>query len=117
LGSATTVGGGTNDLIDITGDLNLAGNTVVVNPLAPLASGTYRLINYSGARSGAFNPTVVNASRYTLALDETTPGQVNLVVSGTAGDLRWNSTNNANWDLATTNWLDTAAASAVWAAA
>ena len=107
LGSATTIGGGVNDLYDLTGDLNLSGNTVVINPLAPLATGTYRLINYSGTKSGSFNPVVISNSRYTLALDEATPGQINLTVSGSNGDLRWKSTGSAAWDLSTLNWSNT----------
>lgn len=104
LNAATTVGGGVNDLFDITGDLNIINSTVSIDPLAPLPGGTYRLFNYSGIKTGS--PTVLNTTRYTLALDEMTAGEINLTVSGSAGAVKWNSATSGTWDLATANWLN-----------
>lgn len=112
LGSATTAGGGVNDLYEINGDLNLQNNTVVINPTAPLANGTYRLLNYSGNRSGSFNPVVSHQTRYSFTLDESTPGQINLAVSGANADVKWSSTTDASWNLTTANWLNLGTAAA-----
>jgi autotransporter-associated beta strand protein len=106
LAGSTTIGGGVNDLVEILGDLNVVGNRIIVNPLEPLATGTYRLFNYSGARSGSFNPEITHNSRYNLSLDESVPGQVNLQVSGTNAALRWNSTTSGAWDLSASNWFN-----------
>jgi autotransporter-associated beta strand protein len=107
LSGATTIGSGINDLLEITGDLNLSNNTVVINPLAPLATGTYRLINYTGVKNNSFNPAVVHNSRYSVALDETVPGQINLNVSGGNGDVRWFSASSGVWDVSAMNWSNT----------
>jgi autotransporter-associated beta strand protein len=98
-----------NDLINITGDLSIGDTTISIDPFNVLAPGSYRLINYTGARTGS--PTIVNNTRYSLALDESTPGQINLVVGGASATLRWNSTTSGTWDLASSNWfnIDTAA--------
>ena len=45
----TTVGGGVNDLLNITGDVDLGNATLSIAPLTSgLAVGTYRLANYTG---------------------------------------------------------------------
>lgn len=106
LNTSTTVGGGINDLFVVNGDLNLAGQTVVVNPLGPLPGGTYRLFNYTGTKTGSLNPVVLSNSRYTMTLDESTPGQIDLNVSGLGADVRWVSTANGNWNFTTTNWFN-----------
>lgn len=106
LNTTTGIGGGTNDLYVINGDLNLAGQSVVVNPVGPLATGTYRLLNYTGAKTGSFNPVVLGNTRYSLTLDEATPGEINLIVSGNIGDVRWISPANANWNFSLSNWLN-----------
>ena len=106
--SATTAG--VNDLLVINGDLNLSGTTTVsVTPLAgTLATGTYRLINYTGALTGSAANLVAAPSRYTLTFDTSTTGQVNLIVSdGPPASLVWKGDNMLNlWDLATPNWLN-----------
>lgn len=104
LNASTTVGGGVNDLFDITGDLAIANSTITIDPLADLPGGTYRLINYSGSKSGSF--TLVNNSRYTVAIDESTGGQINLTVSGAPANVQWASTSSGVWDLTSANWLN-----------
>ncbi|HWH71249.1 MAG TPA: autotransporter-associated beta strand repeat-containing protein, partial [Candidatus Sulfotelmatobacter sp.] len=103
LASATTVGSGTNDLIVVNGNLSLGYNTVVINPLGLLA-GTYRLINYTGTKTGSLSPTVLG-TRYTCTIDESTPGQINLVVSGSPANLVWTGQNGSSWDIQSSyNW-------------
>jgi autotransporter-associated beta strand protein len=105
LTNATTIGGGVNDYVSVTGNLNLNSNALVVIPLAnTAAAGSYRLIDYTGTRSGFLNLT--NPTRYNLALDYPA-NQVNLTVSGSAGNVRWNSASSTAWDIATSNWFNT----------
>lgn len=108
ISGTTTVGAGINDLVSIIGDLTLNSNLLTVIPTATtLATGTYRLMEYTGARTGFLS--FVNPTRYTASLDYPA-GQVNLTVSGAAGNVRWNSVNNAAWDLTSSNWFNTGAA-------
>jgi len=108
LGTSTTPGVA-NDLITIAGNLNPNGATVVINPLSLLTvPGTYRLINYSGTKTGSFGTLIING-RYLGHLDESVPGQINFVVTGGTGlpgNLVWSGdNNNAAWDVTTTpNW-------------
>jgi fibronectin-binding autotransporter adhesin len=99
-----TPGAGINDLIDVTGDLTFVNSAISIAPFGSLPPGTYRLFNYTGVKTGS--PTILNTTRYSLTLDETTPGQINLIVSGTPGIVRWNSTGSGAWDLATSNWFN-----------
>lgn len=100
----TTPGGGVNDLIDVAGDLTFVNSTVSIGPFGSLPGGTYRLFTYTGTKTGS--PTILNTTRYTLTLDESTPGEINLVVSGSPGLVRWNSTSSGAWDLTTSNWFN-----------
>jgi len=110
LADTTTVGGGVNDYINVTGDLNLNDNTLNVIPTGSSAAiGSYRLIDYTGTRSGVLS--YINPTRYNIALDYPA-NQVNLAVSGSAGNLRWNSTSSTAWDLTTSNWFNTGTAAA-----
>jgi autotransporter-associated beta strand protein len=93
-----------NDQINITGDLNIASSTVIINPFQTLPAGAYRLFNYTGAKTGSL--TLSNTTRYNLSLDESTPGQINLVVSGSPATLRWNSTTSGAWNLSISNWFN-----------
>jgi fibronectin-binding autotransporter adhesin len=104
LTTANTPGGLTNDLIDVTGDLVIANSSVSIDPLAPLLGGTYRLINYSGAKTGSL--TVSNQTRYTVAIDESVTNEISLNISGTNGNIRWDSTTSGAWDLGTSNWFN-----------
>jgi fibronectin-binding autotransporter adhesin len=114
LTNSTAVGGGTNDLVVVTGDLDAGLGTIRINPLAPLVSGTYRLMEYAGTEPLPFSGGLVGLNtRDTAVLDETTPGQVNLIVTaGAAQALAWNPAVDGNWDYGTQNWLDAATRSA-----
>jgi autotransporter-associated beta strand protein len=87
LTNSPAIGGGTNDLIVVAGDLTLSSNVIAITILGsdPLGSGTYRLFNYAGAKTGSFNPTPVFLSGApgpgsTARIDESVTNQVNLVV-------------------------------------
>jgi fibronectin-binding autotransporter adhesin len=102
------VGGGTNDLVVVGGLLEPSNSVIAVNPLQPLASGTYTLFTYAGAKSTTFNTNLTgNTTRKTWTLDEGTPGLVNLVVAGGYTSLVWRPGADANWNLAaSSNWYD-----------
>lgn len=116
LNNTTTVGGGVNDLISVTGDL-LVDNSggaipLYINPIGgALANGTYRLIEFgSGATRSASDFVIVGASAGTTRQSlnvGTAAGQVNLVVSGSAASLVWNGNANNNWEVSPVqNWLN-----------
>ena len=110
LASSTGIGGGTNDLIAVTGDLTVNGNNISINPLTgTLANGTYTLFTYTGNLNGSFGTaSTVASSRYVLTLDTSTAHQVKLIVSGMANLLAWNNgANNAQWDVQSSlNWTN-----------
>jgi autotransporter-associated beta strand protein len=102
----TTIGSGINDLLVVNGNLTLSSNAVTIRPIAPggaLANGTYRLVNYTGTKTGFLS---INAgTRYTFTLDEATVGQINLNVTGTAANLLWRGNLSTAWDIANSqNW-------------
>jgi fibronectin-binding autotransporter adhesin len=107
----TTAIGGVNDLISVSGNLNLNNNTLSLTPLASsLAVGSYRLFNVTGTETGTFS--LNNPTRYTAALAYPA-NQVNLnLTGGGPGSVRWASTTSSNWDLTTTNWINIGTASA-----
>jgi fibronectin-binding autotransporter adhesin len=106
---------GTNDKINASGSLSVSNGPVniYVNALGGgLATGTYNLISYSGA---ALNPSDFNLSiaggggttRQTLGVGTAT-NAVNLVVSGTPGNLVWKGNVSGDWDIVgTSNWFNT----------
>ncbi|HWX21540.1 MAG TPA: autotransporter-associated beta strand repeat-containing protein [Candidatus Binatia bacterium] len=102
LRNATTIGGGVNSYLNAGSNLAfLATNIISIAPLAPL-TGPYRLVDYAGTLSGT--PILTNTTRYSLGLDLSVPGQINLTNGGGAPvALTWRGT-NSNWDLVTTNW-------------
>lgn len=108
LGSTTGIGGGTNSLIAVTGDLTANGNNFTINPInGTLAAGTYTLFTYTGTLSGSFGTvSTASPSRYSFALDTSTPHQVKLVVTGHGDALLWNNgANNGEWDVQNSlNW-------------
>lgn len=98
----------TNDILNVTGSLTLIGNPILnlaVSGLKP--SGVYRLINYSGTiqGGGSFSLVPPAGSTETFQLDTSTPGQVNLIVTGTILNLTWVGDGSANnWDTTSPNW-------------
>jgi autotransporter-associated beta strand protein len=134
LASATTVGGGINDLITGINNLTLDvrqftddGNFTPLgtdspievlinlsdNQLAGGVPGSYRLINYAGTLSNQANTSVsfapqlqgIGQTRQTLSVSTATAGQVNLVVSGSAGNQTWTGSSSNQWNINTApNW-------------
>lgn len=111
LGATTTPGAGVNDLLVVNGDLNLAAPSVIkVEPVATL-SGTYTLVQYSGALLGSTNNLIVTSdARYSYTLDTSVPGLLQVTIAGGAGNLTWKGgtpSAPAAWDINTTaNWLN-----------
>jgi autotransporter-associated beta strand protein len=111
LGGVTNEGGAFNDLVAVTGDLEPSNSVLRIDPIAPLANGVYRLLTYTGAKGTTFNPTpVASLGRKGAYVDETVPGQVNLVVTGAYGALVWLPQANALWNTTDNNWSNTVAA-------
>lgn len=109
----TTAGSGVNDLIALTGALDLSGSTTInVTWTGAVQPGTYTLI--SGASLAAGNATnllkgagIINGGRSVFTLDTTTTaGSVLLSVTGAPMNLKWVGDGGANvWDIdATSNW-------------
>src|SRR6185312_16003642 len=97
-----SVGGGVNDLVAVTGDLNVNGNNITINPLnGTLANGSYTLFTYTGTLNGSFgSASTVSQSRYGFTIDTSTAHQVKLIVSGVPNVLAWNNGgNNSQWDV------------------
>lgn len=108
-------GGAANDLLSVDGNLEPSNAVIAINSIGMLTNGTYTVASYSGAKTTSFNATPVlsaggltniPAGRKTFAIDETVANQINVIVGGTNLALKWISTASANWDLASTNWLD-----------
>jgi fibronectin-binding autotransporter adhesin len=98
----------TNNILNVTGSLTLNGNptlNVLLSGYKP--SGVYRLINYSGTiqGGGSFNLVPPAGSTETFQLDTSTPGEVNLIVTGVVVNLTWVGDGAANdWDTTSPNW-------------
>ena len=103
---------GSNDVVQVNGNLTLNNNTLVLNFLqGHLQVGTYHLITYSGTLSGTFGSV---STRAQATIDTSTHGQINLIVTGggTAANLLWNTNNNATWDIdVSSNWFNIGTAS------
>ena len=105
---------GTNDLIVVAGNLNLAGtNTIAITPVSgSLPTGRYRLIRYAGARTGGmanFTTLILGVPPNVLmTVDDSVTNEIDLVVTSFAGSLTWVGNGGFNrWDAAvSTNWLN-----------
>ena len=127
LGSTTTLGGSVNDLISVNGNVTIdpagAGNMFAVNvtPVGGgLATGTYTLIDVVGG--GSLSGTAVGsdfginlideqgnalgATRQTFAANvNTAADELQLVVSGAAGNQKWTGSVSSVWNVnLTPNW-------------
>jgi autotransporter-associated beta strand protein len=100
----STVGGGVNDLVVVNGNLTASNATIVIRSTSGLAVGTNRLFTYTGTKTASFNPTVVFQTRASGYLDESTLGQINLIVTNASAStaLTWAGiSGNNNWDINT----------------
>jgi autotransporter-associated beta strand protein len=110
LGSAGVVGGTSNDLVNVTGNLTLGG-TLSVN--APSA-GYYRLFNYGTLTSSSFG-TINGSSNGTPTVLTNVPNQVNLLIAAAGQRIQfWDGADQTGngivnggtgtWNAANTNW-------------
>ncbi|MGH7978890.1 MAG: beta strand repeat-containing protein, partial [Limisphaerales bacterium] len=117
INTATTVGGGVNDLLVCT-NLVLGGSSVLsIEAISPPSVGTYVLAEYTGALTGAFG-TFTNGTRDAMSLSYTapngnTPGEILLTVSSSnPANLTWAApigSSDINWDVDTSsNWTNSA---------
>jgi autotransporter-associated beta strand protein len=113
-GDPFTTGSGVNDLISVTGSLTASGvSTIQISPLGILSSVVpYTVLQYFGPTPSAANFQVTcTSSRYTPTLVDpaTTPGSIQVTITGNPGLLAWKggAATNANiWNNSTTNWLN-----------
>jgi fibronectin-binding autotransporter adhesin len=116
LSTPGVIGGGVNTLVNVGGNLTLAGILNVTNG-GSFGAGAYRLINYTGALSGTTLTLGTLPAGFTEVVTTAVPGQVNLVVSASAGPTQfWNGGTtvgdgtvhggNGTWDNFTTNFTN-----------
>ncbi len=100
------VASGSNDTLQVNGDLNVNNNNISVNfSSIPQPGTTYNLINYTGIQHGSFKPTAIG-THYTATVNQGS-SPVSVTVSGAGANLEWTSTSSAVWDTGvTTNWLN-----------
>ena len=107
--SDQTVGGGVNDLLQVSGNLTANNNTISVAIRGiPQTGATYGVITYAGTLTGKFNP-VVGGTHYAATVDSTSiPNQVNVDITGSSGaNLKWASTSGTSWDIGVSQtWLN-----------
>jgi len=99
--------GGANDLLVVAGNLTPNGAATVIKFFPSITAGTYRLINYSGTKTGTFGPVTFEGGEASAYLDESITGQINLVVTSVIppANLRWTGGNGATWDVGVSaNW-------------
>ena len=112
----TVVGGNTNDLLDINGDLTING-TLYVNvnfQSATQQAAAYPIIKYSGAWSGSIS-SLMNTQSFRGAVtfsNSTELKQIFVIFAGANSELTWKGDGVLNtWDtLVTSNWLNGATA-------
>ena len=80
LGTPNVIGGSTNDLVAVLGDLTLAGSLDVVRG-AGFGPGTYTLFTYGGTLTNNGVSLGLVSGGDSVSLDLSTPGQVNLIVT------------------------------------
>ncbi len=116
LGTAGIVGSGINDLIEVNGNLTLAGSLNIID-LGGFGPGVYRLLDYGGAfiNNGLVIGTVPGGvTAAALSIQTVIPGQVNVVVNGASLLQYWDGNNapgngvigggNGTWDTTTQDW-------------
>ena len=66
--------------------------------------GSYTLATYAGTLGGSGSVAVALPPRIAGTLSLTTPGQINLVISG-ADTIKWTGATDAAWNTTSTNWV------------
>ena len=115
LGPAGVVGGGTNDLVIVNGNLTLGG-TLNISDLGNFGSGVYRLFTDGTLTNNTMTIGTIPAgvTRAALSIQTSVANQVNLVVNGSSLLEFWDGPTttatgtvtggNGTWDNSTTNW-------------
>jgi fibronectin-binding autotransporter adhesin len=118
-GSPGIVGGASNDLVVVGGDLRLGGTLGLVSASAatiPPVSGAYRLFNYGGTVSGAFDGITTPGPGTAALVYTDIPNQVNaLLTNGNQSVQFWDGTDTTGaaaggqggtgtWSAGSTNW-------------
>ncbi|WP_447922042.1 autotransporter outer membrane beta-barrel domain-containing protein [Achromobacter aegrifaciens] len=110
LGQSGAVGGVSNDLVQVGGDLALGGTLQA----SAASAGWYRLFEYGGALSGQFDTQQVSSTggSFTVAghqLDTSQNGQINLSVLGSGQTLQfWRGGPGDVWNGFTSAWVNDA---------
>jgi fibronectin-binding autotransporter adhesin len=121
LGRPNVVGAGVNSLVQVNGDLTLAGTLNITN-LGGFGEGVYRLFNYTGSLTNnglALGSIPSSFTRDQFFFQTSQTGRVNLVVSAGGFQIQfWNGTNtvgdgvihggSGTWDNEITNWVNAA---------
>jgi autotransporter-associated beta strand protein len=104
--------GGTNDLINVTGDLSLAGtNSIVISHFGsgPPPLGVYTLFTYSGNLIGGLTNLSVTVSGVTPTLTNP-PNHIAVILTAASRgptNLTWVGDGGANaWDTVSSNWVN-----------
>src|SRR6202790_5768952 len=116
LSTPGVIGGGVNSLVNVGGNLTLAGILNVTNG-GSFGAGAYRLINYTGALSGTTLTLGSLPAGFTEVVSTAVVGQVNLVVSSLSAPTQfWDGPQTTfdgtvhggtgTWDNFTTNFTD-----------
>ncbi len=95
LAQAGVVGGGINDLVNVSGNLTIAGN-LFVTPLAGFTgSGSYALFTYGGTLTNNGFSAINGLSGYSASIVTAIPGEVELVVSSSLAQY-WDGSGTPN---------------------
>jgi fibronectin-binding autotransporter adhesin len=114
LGTANVIGGSTNDVTNVTGDLTLAGTLNVTNS-SSFELGAYRLLNYGGKLTGGTLGLGTLPGSFSGLIQTAISGQVNLIVNGPGALVQlWDGATSSGdstvhgglgaWDASSTNW-------------
>jgi autotransporter-associated beta strand protein len=112
----TQVGNGVNSLVSVAGNLTLNGlSTIQISAVGSLSSSQpYTVLSYGGGLSGTAANLQVSGSnsRYTISLVDptTTPGSVEVSVTGIAANLIWRGGNASGpniWNQSIKNFFNT----------
>jgi autotransporter-associated beta strand protein len=104
--SNNSTGGLANDLINVTGPLNLVGSNVIA--LTPLTSAlpvgsTWTILTYTGTAPTGTGTLNVSGSQFSVV---EVPGAIELkYTSGVVNQDVWTGSVNSNWDTSTTNFV------------
>ena len=95
-------------MLSVIGDLDVNNNVIsAIFQGVPQAGSTYTLINFSGTQNGTFNSTVAGTHFGATLNQGFSP--ITLTLSGSGGNLKWDSITNNVWNVGgNSNWLNAA---------